>query len=91
MLAILAVALITAYVGAGLLAVKTLTEAPAFERKSSRFDLRLDYGTHTHLFKAKPAVVTVAEQVPEELEAVNFEVMTEIREPVPLGYKVVSM
>ena len=74
---ILAVSFIAAYVGAGAIAVKTLTEAPAFERKSSRFDLRLNYGTHVHLFLAKPAPV-ITWQTPEELEAVDFPIATTI-------------
>ena len=90
MFTVLAFIFFAAYVGAGAVAVKTITESPAFERKSSRFDLRLDYGTHIHLFYAKPAPAIVW-QTPEEVEAVDFPVATTIRVPVSLGYKVVSL
>lgn len=86
----LAVSFIASYVGVGALAVKTVSEGPAFERKSSRFDLRLNYGTHVHLFNAKPAPV-ITWQTPEEAEAVDFPVATTIRVKTHLGYTVESM
>jgi hypothetical protein len=70
--------------------VKTIVDAPAFERASSRFDLRLDYGTHVHLFQIKPSIVWHS---PDEVDydAVDFPIATEIRVPVLLGYKVESI
>jgi hypothetical protein len=76
--------LVFAYVGVSLLAVKTLTEAPAFESRKSNFDLRINYGDHVRLIYSKPAIKW------ETPEAV-IPVATERRVPVNLGYRVETM
>jgi hypothetical protein len=76
---------VASYVGAGILAVKTVVDGPAFERKSSRFDLRINYGDHVRLIALKPAPI-----IWEEPEA-YFPVHNQIRVPVPLGYKVETL
>jgi hypothetical protein len=54
---LLAGAIISAYVMAGLIGIKTITEGPAFQGKSSRFDLRLNHGGHVRLISSKPVVM----------------------------------
>jgi hypothetical protein len=85
MLAIaLASLLVFAYVSVAVLAVKTLLEAPAFEHKTTHFDLRINYGDHIRVISSKPAIVW------ETPEAV-IPVATERRVPVYLGYRVEIM